>query len=131
MSSLQFNKKRNTMKNELKHINTEKNRRRAKRVPVLTKTTGLLYGVERTMNKFVETIENNELLKEEEKENTIIDEPSPEFYGKFFELRKKIIFGHLMENEYLIGQFIGKTQKNMIESVNIRSSYFGEKTVDI
>ena len=65
MSSLQFNKKRNTMKNELKHINTEKNRRRAKRVPVLTKTTGLLYGVERTMNKFVETIENNELLKEE------------------------------------------------------------------
>ena len=32
-----------------------------------------------------------------------------------------------MENEYLIGQFIGKTQKNMIESVNIRSSYFGEK----
>ena len=130
MSSLQFNKKRKTMKNELKHINTEKNRRRAKRVPVLTKTTGLLYGVERTMNKFVETIENNELLKEE-KDNTIIDEPSPEFYGKFFELRKKIIFGHLMENEYLIGQFIGKTQKNMIESVNIRSSYFGEKTVDI
>ena len=134
MSTFLFNKKRRTLKNELKHSGTEKNKKKTKRVPILTRATGFLYGVETRLNKFIETKENfEELFQENQKKDdkVIIDEPSPEYYGQFFELRKKIIFGHLMENEYLVGQFIGKTQKNMMKNSNLRSSYFEEKAEDI
>ena len=91
MSTFLFNKKRKTLKNELKHSGTEKNKKKTKRVPILTRATGFLYGVETRLNKFIETKENfEELFQENPKKDdkVIIDEPSPEYYGQFFELRK-------------------------------------------
>jgi len=76
MSTFLFNKKRRTLKNELKHSGTEKNKKKTKRVPILTRATGFLYGVETRLNKFIETKENfEELFQENQKKDdkVIID----------------------------------------------------------
>ena len=61
-----------------------------------------------------------------------LDEPAPETLGQFYEERKQIIFGDLMENENLVKQLILRTQINMNEQYKMKSnSFFGEKTSDI
>ena len=61
-----------------------------------------------------------------------LDEPAPETLGQYYEVRKKIIFGDLIENESLIKQLILKTQIFMNQEYNKKkSSFFGEKNTDI
>ena len=61
-----------------------------------------------------------------------LDEPAPETLGQYYEERKQIIFGDLMENESLVKQLILRTQINMNEQYKMKSnSFFGEKTSDI
>ena len=61
-----------------------------------------------------------------------LDEPAPETLGQYYEERKKIIFGDLIDNESLIKQLILKTQIFMNQEYNKKkSSFFGEKNTDI
>ena len=130
MSSTQFNNKRQSFKPELIHLNGDFARRIKKKMPISGKATGILYGIERPINKFIESLGNKELLTEK-KEKYIIDEPSPEGYGDFFEERKKLLFNDFMKNENFIGQFIKKTQKNLIEKSKTRISFIFERSIDI
>ena len=64
--------------------------------------------------------------------SNLLDEPSPETVGQYYEVRKKIIFGDLMENEYLIKELILKTQTYMNQKFKMKTnSFFGERIVDI
>ena len=130
MTSNQFNNQRQNMKRELIYPNNEYFEKKKKRNVISSKTTGIIYAIESINNKFVETIENQESANQKP-EKIMIDEPSPEGLGEFFEERKKIIFGNLMKNDHLIGQFITKTQKNLIEKTKNKISFIFEKTVDI
>ena len=63
--------------------------------------------------------------------SNLLDEPSPETIGQYYEIRKKIIFGDLLENEYLIKELILKTQTYMNQQNKVKSSFWGEKIVDV
>ena len=107
-------------KKELFHLNSELIKRKAKNVPISSRTTGFLYGI---VIKEIEEIEDSiEQIK--------IDEPLPEGYGELYTERKKIIFGNLIENDYMIGQFILKTQLHMI-AISKKKSFFSETNLDI
>lgn len=60
-----------------------------------------------------------------------LDEPPPEDPGRYLEERKEIIFGDLMENDYLVKQLILKTQKEMNEIYKKKPSFFSEIKDDI
>ena len=60
-----------------------------------------------------------------------LDEPAPETLGQYYEERKKIIFGDLIDNENLIKKLILKTQIFMNQEYKKKSSFFGEKNTDI
>ena len=63
--------------------------------------------------------------------SNLLDEPSPETVGQYYEVRKMIIFGDLMENEYLIKELILRTQTYMNQQNKVKSSFWGEKNVDV
>ena len=121
----------NKKKELINNINTfSKQKENENKVPIFNQPIGKLYGIDKTYNKFIEANKNDD-IPITKKEILIIDEPSPEGRGYFFEERKKIIFGDLMEHDFLISQFIVKTQNYLAEKSKIKSSYFGEKTIDI
>jgi len=121
----------NKKKELINKINTfSKQKENENKVPIFNQPIGKLYGIDKTYNKFIEVNKNDD-IPITKKEILINDEPSPEGRGDFFEERKKIIFGDLMEHDFLISQFIVKTQNYLAEKLKIKSSYFGLKTIDI
>ena len=127
MSNFIFNNNKNYKESQqLHHIKSDSFKRKGGIVPLLCKSIGFNNGLElETKKTFI-----GELTKKIE-DHLTLDEPAPESLGDLYEIRKKIIFGNLIENDYIIGQFILKTQLNMIEKAKIKPSYFGEKIVDI
>lgn len=127
MSNFKFNNnKTNKKKQQLHHIKSDSFKRKGVVAPFLAKSIGFINGFELgTKKTFL-----GELTKKIEN-NLTLDEPASESLGDLYEIRKEIIFGNLIENDYKIGQFILKTQLNMIEKAKIKPSYFGEKIADI
>ena len=61
-----------------------------------------------------------------------LDQPSPETVGQYYEIRKELIFGDLMDNENSVKQLILKTQLFMNQQYKMKTnSFFGEITNDI
>jgi len=111
--------------NELLHINSDSYKREGQVLQFLTKSKGFINGYEiRSKNSFLGEITKAAINEQ------LMDEPAPEGLGDLYEIRKEIIFGNLIENDYLIGQFILKTQSYIFENAKI-STYFLEKTIDI
>ena len=126
----QNNNKRKTLgKNLLRFGLGELGKRNSKYIPFLQKAHGILYGIEIKKKDLNEL--NIEDLNKKENENFYIDKPNPESSGILNEERKKIIFHNFIENDYFIGQFILKTQTNMIKNIKLTNSYFDETTFDI
>ena len=124
----------NEIKNNIKRglinqKNVDNKNENKNKVPIFNQITGKLYGIDMVNNKSIETKKTNDIKPK--KETFIIDEPKPEGSGEFYEERKKIIFSNLMDNDFLISQFIVKTQNNLYMKSKIKSSYFYETTVDI
>ena len=128
---MSYKKINNTSKHDIKeffHFNSGLIKKKSKNVPIFSRASGILYGI-----KIKETDEH-ELNRDSSKqkiEQITLDEPLLEGYGELYSERKKIIFGNLMENDYMIGQFIFKTQSHMIAISKKRSSFFYETTSDI
>ena len=95
------------------------------------RASGIIIGINTSSPFFNEVNTNKAPLSKVKTKNSIIDEPSPEGKALLYDDRKEIIFGNLMENDYLIDQFILKTQLNMMKFSKIKSSYFGETNVDV
>ena len=111
--------------NELLHINSDSYKREGQVLQFLTKSKGFINGYEiRSKNSFLGEITKAAINEQ------LMDEPAPEGLGDLYEIRKEIIFGNLIENDYLIGQFILKTQSYIFENAKI-STNFLEKTIDI
>ena len=130
MFSQVFNEIKNNIKRGLTNQKSVDNKNENKnKVPIFNQITGKLYGIDMANNKSIETKKTNDIKPK--KETFVIDEPKSEGSGEFYEERKKIIFSNLMDNDFLISQFIVKTQNNLYMKSKIKSSYFYETTVDI
>ena len=125
MSNHIINNNKKIENNELLHINSDSYKREGQVLQFLTKSKGFINGYEiRSKNSFLGEITKAAINEQ------LMDEPAPEGLGDLYEIRKEIIFGNLIENDYLIGQFILKTQSYIFENAKI-STYFLEKTIDI
>ena len=109
------------------------NKKEEKNNPSSKRLTGLFIGF-RSNNMTTESKNNQEEKEVDNKarHRADLDEPPPETIGKYYNDRKKIIFGDLMENEILIKELIKNTQKNMIEQCKMKSNtFFGERALDV
>ena len=118
------------MKNRLNHSNSGNKKTKVNIIPASGKTAGFLYGLEPLKQKLSQskTYKDSSTGKKND-DNT--EEIGLEDYSVFFADRLKILFGNLIENDHFIGQFIGKTQSYLVKKSKLKSSYFGETTVDI
>ena len=95
------------------------------------RASGIIIGINTSSPFFNEINTNRDSSSKVRSKSLIIDEPSPEGKALLYDDRKEIIFGNLIENDYLIDQFILKTQLTMMKHSKIKSSYFGETNVDV
>ena len=101
--------------------------------PSSKRLTGLFIGV-RSNALQGETKNNQEEVStgQNQLHKLNLDEPAPETLGQYYNERKEIIFGDLMENENLVKKLILNTQINLNKDCKVKTnSFFSEKTSDI
>ena len=124
MSYTKINNQSKHDKNEFLRFRSVLVNRKGTNVPISSRASRFLYGIA------IKEFEENDFSKDSI-EQTNTDEPLPEGYGELYNERKKIIFGNLIENDYMIGQFIVNTQLHMIAISKKKSSFFTETNLDI